>query len=77
MIKIPQILLTTLCAFIIMPNNMAAACTVCFGDPDSKLTQSMGWGIWVLMGFIGTVLVLFAALFLNIRARMKKLNAAH
>jgi hypothetical protein len=76
--KIPQILWTTLCAvFLTTPYDIASACSVCFGDPNSKMTQSIGWGIWVLMGFIVGVLILFAALFLKIRARMKKLSAAH
>lgn len=48
------------------------ACTVCFGDPNSKLTQSIGWGIWVMMFFLVMVLSLFVGLFLNFRRRMKR-----
>lgn len=75
--KIPQILLTTLCALFVTPYHLAVACSVCFGDPNSSLTQSIGWGIWVLMGFIVGVLGLFAVLFLKIRARIKKYSPAH
>jgi hypothetical protein len=75
--KVPQILLTTLCAVFIASDKATWACSVCFGDPSSSLTTSMGWGIWVLMGFIVGVLSLFAVLFLNIRARMKKLSPVH
>lgn len=56
---------------------LSAACAVCFGDPNSPLTQSVGLGVWVLMAFIAGVLALFAAFFLNIRRRMKKFPAAH
>ena len=52
---------------------LAEACTVCFGDPNSPLTQSVGWGVWTLIGFIGVVLVLFVVLFFNINKRMKKM----
>jgi hypothetical protein len=75
--KIPQILLTTLCAVFMTPFKNASACAACFGDPNSSLMQSIGIGVWVLMGFIAGVLILFAALFLNIRARMKKFSPAH
>lgn len=53
---------------------LARACTVCFGDPNSPLTTSVGWGIWVMIGFIGVVLALFGLLFLNIRRRMKRIS---
>jgi hypothetical protein len=57
-------------------SSIADACSVCFGDPNSPLTKSMGWGIWTLMGFIGFVLILFSVLFWKIRQRMKKISAA-
>ena len=66
-------------AFIIISIQQvpsAFACAVCFGDPNSPLTQGVGLGIWTLMGFIGGVLALFSILFWNIRCRMKKFSTA-
>jgi|CXWL01.1.fsa_nt_gi hypothetical protein len=56
--------------------SIADACSVCFGDPNSPLTKSMGWGIWTLMGFIGFVLILLSVLFWKIRQRIKKISTA-
>lgn len=76
-IKSLKVLFLVISVLILGITPSGWACTVCFGDPNSSLTQSIGWGIWVLMGFIGTVLILFAALFLNIRRRMKKISTQH
>jgi hypothetical protein len=50
------------------------ACSVCFGDPNSPLTQSIGWGVWTLIAFIAVVLFLFAVLFINFRKRISQLS---
>lgn len=53
----------------------ATACSTCFGDPGSPLTKGMNQAIMVLLGFIGTVLLAFASLFLY-WARRHRLNEA-
>lgn len=44
--------------------EQAAACSVCFGNPESPMTKSMVAGIWLMLGVIGTLLAAFAGLFL-------------
>lgn len=36
----------------------AAACTVCMGDPNSKMGGASNAAVFLLLGFIGTVLAL-------------------
>jgi hypothetical protein len=51
---------------------MLFACAVCFGDPNSSLTQGAKAGILVLLGMIGLVLtwIVGMTLFFIRRARM-------
>jgi hypothetical protein len=51
----------------------ADACSVCFGDPSSSQSQAMRMGIFVLLGFIGSVLSCFAGLFLYWMSRSRRL----
>lgn len=51
----------------------AEACSVCFGDPTSPQSQAMRIGIFVLLGFIGSVLAGFAGLFLYWMSRSRRL----
>ena len=44
--------------------NAANACTVCFGDSNSKLTQGMLAGVFVLLFCVLAVLGGFVALFI-------------
>src|SRR5262245_42136575 len=44
------------CASIAVDASAAQACSVCYGDPASPQSQAMRVGIFVLLGFIGTVL---------------------
>ncbi|MBR56225.1 hypothetical protein CMK19_20945 [Candidatus Poribacteria bacterium] len=55
-----------------LQNKSVIACAVCFGDPNSKMTQGMNGAIFVLLGFIGFLLVSFGVFFLNFRSRSKK-----
>lgn len=50
----------------------AEACSVCFGDPDSRLTAGAFAGVLTLMGIIGFVLVSIAGtgVFFVRRARL-------
>ena len=51
-----------LVAFVLMlQHNVSFACAVCFGDPNSKMMQGMNSAIFVLLGFIGFLLVSFGA----------------
>ena len=47
-------------------------CAVCFGDPNSPLTQGYNYGIIVLLTVTFAVLGCFGMLFLNIRKRTFK-----
>ncbi|MAJ73105.1 hypothetical protein CMK13_08875 [Candidatus Poribacteria bacterium] len=58
--------------FLNLQNKSVIACAVCFGDPNSKMTQGMNGAIFVLLGFIGFLLVSFGVFFLNFRSRSKK-----
>lgn len=54
--------------------RVAAACPVCFGDSDSPMAQGLNNGMLVLLGVVATVQGGFAALFLAIRYRTKRLR---
>ena len=41
----------------------AAACQVCFGDPNSPLTRSVEMGVWFLLGVILLVQAAFGIFF--------------
>ena len=49
--------------------NFAHACTVCFGNSDSKLTQGMLAGVLVLLLVVLSVLGGFVALFVYLARR--------
>ena len=51
----------------------ADACSVCYGDPSSSQPQAMRMGIFVLLGFIGSVLAGFGGLFLYWISRSRRL----
>ena len=62
-----------LVAFVLMlQHNVSFACAVCSGDPNSKMMQGMNSAIFVLLGFIGFLLVSFGAFFLNFKSRSRK-----
>jgi hypothetical protein len=44
--------------------SIASACQVCFGDPNSPITQSAEMGVWFLLGVIAVVQVAFGIFFL-------------
>jgi hypothetical protein len=51
------------------------ACAVCYGAPDSPITQGVNNGILVLLGFVGLVYIGVGKLFWDIRKRSKRLTA--
>jgi len=52
----------------------AGACAVCFGDPDSAMTQGMNKGIVVLLGVVAAVQIFFVAVFMTIRQRSREIE---
>jgi hypothetical protein len=52
----------------------AAACPVCWGDPNDPMVKGVNNGIWVLLGLVALVQVGFAAMFWSFwrRAREQK-----
>ena len=54
----------------------AVACATCYGASDSPLAQGMNWGIMVLLGFIGAVLVAVSSFFVYIARRASAMEAA-
>ena len=53
-------------------NSLFFACSVCFGDPNSSLTQGAKAGVILLLAVVGIVLggIVAVALFWAHRARM-------
>lgn len=66
-------LLAALIAWAAAPS--AFACATCYGASDSPLAQGMNWGIMVLLGFIGTVLVAVTGFFVFIVRRASAMEA--
>ena len=65
--------LTALVAMIVLP-DVAHACTVCLGDPDSAMAQGVNNGILFLLGCVALVQVGFLALFWSFRSRARRLQ---
>lgn len=54
--------------------RLAWTCAVCFGDPNSSLTQASTAGILTLLGITWVVLGGFAAFFVHLKKRSKLAN---
>jgi hypothetical protein len=52
----------------------ASACPVCFGNPNSPLTQGTSNGILFLLGVIGLVQIGFVALFVTFWRRARAIR---
>jgi hypothetical protein len=66
------------CLLTLLSSRSALACAVCFGSPDSSLTQGARAGILILLGVVATVLsgiVAVAAVWAR-RARMLEAQGA-
>lgn len=70
-------LLLGVAAFALAAKQSALACAACYGASDSPLAQGMNWGIMVLLGFIGCVLVGVTGFFIYIVRRANALAAAN
>lgn len=55
--------------FALLTKQSALGCAACYGASDSPLAQGMNWGIMVLLGFIGCVLVGISSFFVYIVRR--------
>ena len=66
-----------LLAVMILAPWSASACATCYGGSiDSPMTEGMNWGIFTLMGVIGTVLASFLVFFIYILRKSAALAAA-
>jgi len=52
----------------------AAACSVCYGEPDSPMSRGLTWGILALCGIVGVVLTGVAAFFVHVGRRSRELS---
>jgi hypothetical protein len=53
------------------------ACAACYGGSiDSPMADGMNWGIFTLLGVVGTVLASFLAFLIYIIRKSEALNAA-
>lgn len=53
----------------------AAACQVCFGDPNAPMTRSAEMGVWVLLGIVLLVEAAFAVFFfVYLRRRVRNVR---
>jgi hypothetical protein len=60
-----KILMTALALPAFDPSPLLA-CATCHGQSDSPLASGMNWGIFTLMGVIGTVLTCIALFFVHV-----------
>jgi heme/copper-type cytochrome/quinol oxidase subunit 2 len=59
---------------LILVAQAAAACPVCFGDPNSPMTKGMNSAIIFLLGIVGFIWVAFAALFFTFWRKARALR---
>ena len=65
-------ILTCLAALVFA--EPAVACSVCFGDPNSQMTQGVQAGVLALLGVVSVVLLGLASLMLFWMRRAAKLE---
>jgi len=72
----PRRLLPLIIVWVLVQGLPAAlACTACYGKSDSALAKGMNNGIFVLLGFIGLVLVGVSLFFVFIIRRAARMQA--
>jgi heme/copper-type cytochrome/quinol oxidase subunit 2 len=54
--------------------QVASACPVCFGDPNSAMTKGTSSGILFMLGIVGAVQLGFVALFYSFWRRARELR---
>ena len=60
--------------YLMLSAISASACPVCFGNPQSPLTQGTSNGILFLLGVIGLVQIGFVALFVTFWRRARAIR---
>jgi hypothetical protein len=72
----PRRLLPLIVGWVLLNGTHAAlACTECYGQSDSSLAKGMNAGIYVLLGFVGMVLVGVSGFFVFIVRRAGRMEA--
>lgn len=74
--KLRHLLFLAMALVLFSSTPSVLACSACYGKSDSALAQGMNNGIFVLLGFIGLVLVGVAGFFVFIIRRATRLQAA-
>ena len=64
------------CLAVLLSAAPALACSVCYGDPNSAMSQGAKAGVLVLLGVVGVVLTGVASLLIFWMRRAARLNAA-
>ena len=57
---------------LILFTRSALACATCYGDPDAPQTHAMNMAILFMLGVVATMLSLFAAFFVHLMIRAKR-----
>ncbi|MCW5551380.1 MAG: hypothetical protein KIS67_04355 [Verrucomicrobiae bacterium] len=63
-----------LMAALLWPGSLAA-CTICYGDPESPLSRGLTLGISVLLGMVGMVLAGVVAFFVYLARKAASVRA--
>ncbi len=63
------------CLGVLLSSQPALACSVCYGDPNSAMTQGAQAGVLVLLGVVGVVLTGLGSLLLFWMRRAAQLRA--
>ncbi len=63
------------CLGVLLSSQPALACSVCYGDPNSAMTQGAQAGVLVLLGVVGVVLTGIASLLIFWMRRAAHLEA--
>lgn len=58
-------------AFVLGSAQIAAACPVCFGDPNAQMSKGAEQGVWFLLGVMFFVQIGFGIFFLYLRRRLR------
>ena len=57
--------------FVLLDAGLAAACPVCFGDPNAQMTKGAEQGVWFLLAIMLLVQVGFGIFFIYLRRRAR------
>ena len=72
-----KIMLMLPVALVLLAPSPAFACATCYGaNIDSPMADGMNWGIFTLLGVVGTVLASFLTFLIYIIRKSEALNAA-